>query len=65
MSLSGITHLSLNTTRRRKLCFTSFCVKNFLFPNYKDVLLINAFCIKSAQRIQVAVENGVSFQFVL
>ena len=48
---------SKNTTRFWKLCLTSFCVKNYLLPNYKHVLLKNAFCMKSAQRIQLAVEN--------
>ena len=38
-------------------CLTSFCVKNYLFPNYKQVVLKNAFCMKSAQRIQLVVEN--------
>ena len=56
---------SKNTTRCWKLCSTSFCVKDFLLPNYKDILLKSAFCIKSAQRIQLAVENCVSLHFKL
>ena len=48
---------SKNTTRCWKLCLTSFCVKTYLLPNFKDLLLKNAFCMKSAQRIQLAVEN--------
>ena len=43
-----------------KNCLTSYCVKNYLLPNFKDVLLKNAFYMKSAQRIQLAVENCVS-----
>ena len=54
-----------NTTRCWKLCFSSVCVKNSLFPNYKDILLKGAFCIKSTQRIQLAVENCVPLHFVL
>ena len=46
-------------------CLTSFCVKNYLLPNYKHVLLKNAFCMNSCQRIQLAVENCVSLQFEL
>ena len=56
---------SKNTTRCWKLCSTSFCVQNFLLPNYKDILLKNAFCIKSAQRIQLAAENFVSLNLKL
>ena len=48
-----------NTTHCFKLCLTSFCVKNYVLPNYKHVLLRNNFCMKSAQRIQLAVENCV------
>ena len=44
---------SKNTTRCWKLCLTSFCVKNYLLPNYEHVLLRNKFCMKSAQRTQV------------
>ena len=40
-------------------CLTSFCVKNYRLPNYKHVLVKNAFCMKSAQRIQLSVENCV------
>ena len=40
-------------------CLTSFSVKNFVLPNFKDVLLKDAFCMKSAQGIQLAVENCV------
>ena len=43
---------------------TSFCDKNFLCPNYKAILLKNAFSFKSAQRIQLAFENCVSLHFV-
>ena len=39
------------------LCLTWFCVKNYLLRNFKDVLLKNAFCMKTGQRIQLAVEN--------
>ena len=46
---------SRNTTRCGKLCLTSFCAKNYLLPNFKDVLLKNSFCLKSAQKIQLAV----------
>ena len=53
-----------NTTRCWKLCFTSFSVKNSLLPNYKAILLNGAFCLKSTQRIQLAVENAISLQFV-
>ena len=56
---------SKNTTRCWKLWLTSFCVKNYLLPNLKHVSLKNTFYIKSAQRIQLAVENCVSLQFVL
>ena len=48
---------SKNTTRCWQLSLTSFCVKNYPLPKFNDVLLKNAFCIKSAQRIQLAVEN--------
>ena len=56
---------SKNTTRCWKLCLTSFCVKNYLSPNYKHVLPKNAFCMKSAQRIQLAVGKGVWHLYVL
>ena len=56
---------SKNTTRCWKLCLTSFCVKNYLLQNFKDVLLRNKFCMKSAQTIQLAVKNCVGLQFVL
>ena len=56
---------SKNTTRCWKVCLTSFYVKNYLFPNFKDVLLKNAFSMKSPQRIQLAVENCVLVYFVL
>ena len=56
---------SKNTTRCWKLCSTSFCVKNYLLPNFKDVLLRNKFCMKSAQRIQLPVKNCVWLHFVL
>ena len=46
---------SQNTNRSGKLCLTSFCAKTFLLQNFKDVLLKNAFCMKSAQKIQLAV----------
>ena len=55
----------ISTTRCRKLCLTSCCVKNYLLPNFKDVLLKNAFWMKSAQRIQLAVQNCVLLQFEL
>ena len=55
---------SKNTTRCWKLCLTSFCVKNYLLPNSKDVLLKNAFCMKSAQRIQLHVENCLTSVWV-
>ena len=45
---------SRNRTRYWKLCLTSFCAKNYLLPNYRHVLLKNAFCMKSAQKIQLA-----------
>ena len=45
---------SRNTTRSWKLYLTSFCFKNYLLPNFKHVLLKNAFCMKSAQKIQLA-----------
>ena len=48
---------SKKTTRCWKLCFTSFCVKNFLLSNYKCILLENAVCMKSPPRIQLAVVN--------
>ena len=35
-------------------CLTSFCVENYLLPNFKYVWLKNAFCMKSAQKIQLA-----------
>ena len=41
-----------------------FCWK-LPFAHYKHVLLKNAFWIKSAQRIQLAVENCVLLHFVL
>ena len=56
---------SKNTTRCWKLCLTLFCVENYILLNYKHVLLQNAFCMKSAQRIQLAVENCVWLHFVL
>ena len=56
---------SKNTTRCWKLCLTLFCVKTYLLPNFKDLLLKNAFCIKCAQRIQLAVENCVWLNIVL
>ena len=46
---------SRNTTRSGKLYLTSFCFKNYLLLNFKHVLLKNAFCMKSAQKIQLAV----------
>ena len=49
----------------KSLLKTSFCVKNFLLPNYKAILLKNAFCFTSAQRIARCVENSVSRHFVL
>ena len=49
----------------KSLLKTSFCVKNFLLPNYKEILLKNAFCFTSAQRIARCVENSVSRHFVL
>ena len=55
----------ISTTRCRKLCLTSCCVKNYVLPNFKDVLLKNAFLMKSAQRIQLAVQNCVLLQFEL
>ena len=55
----------ISTTRCRKLCLTSCCVKNYLLPNYKHLLLKNAFCIKGAQRIQLAVENCLWLHFLL
>ena len=42
-----------------------FELKCSCFTNEKDVLLKNAFSIKSAERIQLAVENCVSLQFQL
>ena len=55
---------SKNTTRCCKLSFTSFYVKIFLLRNYNDSLLKNVFCIKSAQKIQLAVETCVLLHFV-
>ena len=49
----------------KSLLKTSFSVKNFLLPNYKAILLKNAFCFTSAQRIARCVENSVSRHFVL
>ena len=48
---------SRNTTRCGKLCLTSFCAKNYLLPNFKDVVLKNSFCLKSAKKIQLALWN--------
>ena len=47
----------MNKSRCLKLYLTSFSVKNYLLANFEDVLLKNAFCMESAQRIQLAVEN--------
>ena len=49
----------------KSLLKTSFWVKNFLLPNYKAILIKNAFCFTSAQRIARCVENSVSIHFVL
>ena len=49
----------------KSLMKTSFSVKNVLLPNYKAILLKNAFCFTSAQRIALCVENSVSRHFVL
>ena len=46
-------------------CLTSFSVKNYLLPNFNDVYLKNAFCMKSDKRTILAVENCVSLQFEL
>ena len=56
---------SKNRTPCWKVCLTSFRVKNYLLPNYKHVLPKNAFCIKCAQGIQLAVENCVWHLYVL
>ena len=43
----------------KSLLKTSFCVTNFILPNYKAILVKNAFLIKSAQNKQIAVENFI------
>ena len=49
----------------KSLLNSSFCVKNFILPNYKAILFKNEFCLTSAQRIEFCVDNSVSRHFVL
>ena len=59
ISCSKIRFASNLLNKYKSLLKTSFCVTNFILPNYKAILLKNAFLIKSAQNKQIAVENFI------
>ena len=48
-----------NETRSLKLRLNSVCVKNWLLLNFKLLFPKNGFCVKPAQRMQLAIENCI------